>query len=121
LLRRAAVVVKGDDPLGGSGQVGNNETVTRIKLAWIPLDRGDDAARPLLPLRPIAEAGELAAPLMRRSPDRVFQQVADPTLQDIVGREPDCVTSAFGFEELAYLGVGEGRVASEIRRFAMPR
>ena len=47
----------------------------------MPLDLGHDT--PWLPptLRLITEAGEVAAQLMRRSPDRAFEQVADPVLQ----------------------------------------
>ena len=38
LLRRAAVVVEGDDPLGRARQVGDDEADPRIKLAGVPLD-----------------------------------------------------------------------------------
>jgi hypothetical protein len=51
---------------------------------------------------------------MRRSPDRALEQVADLFRQDVVGRQPDRVTHALGFEELVDLRVGEGRVAAEI-------
>jgi hypothetical protein len=45
LLRRAALVVEGDDALGRPRQVGHNETDARVKLARMPLDLGYDAAR----------------------------------------------------------------------------
>src|SRR5206468_9139211 len=65
-------------------------------------------------LRLIAEAGEVAAHLVRRSPNRALEQVSDPVLQDPVGRPRDRITHTLGFEELVDLGVGEGRVATEI-------
>jgi len=81
----------------------------------MPLDLGHDAAWLIPALRLIAEAGVVAANLMRRSPDRALQQVADPTLQDAVGRQPDRVAGTLGFKELVHLGIGEGRVASAIK------
>jgi len=44
LLGRAALIVEGDDTIGRSGQVGDDEANGRIKLAWVPFDLGDDAA-----------------------------------------------------------------------------
>jgi hypothetical protein len=52
---------------------------------------------------------------MRRSPNRALEQVFDLALQDAVGRQADCITHGLGFEELVDLGVGEGRIASEIQ------
>ena len=52
--------------------------------------------------------------LVRRSPDRAHEQVSDLVLQDSVGRQPDRVADALGFEEFVDLGVGKGRVASKI-------
>ena len=43
---------------------------------------------------------------MRRSADRTLEQVSDPVLQDAVGREPDHVADALGFEELVDLADG---------------
>ena len=51
---------------------------------------------------------------MRRSPNRALEQVSDLALQDAVGRQPDRITHALGFEELVDLGFGEGRITSEI-------
>jgi hypothetical protein len=80
----------------------------------MPFDLGHDATRPVPAPRLIAEAGVVAAQLVRRSPDRALQRIVDPTLQNIVGRHPDRVANALGFEELVHLGIGEGRVAAEV-------
>ena len=80
----------------------------------MPLDLGDDAARLLPALRLIDEAGIVVPHLVRRSPDRAFKQVFDLVLQDPVGRQQDCVASAFGFKEFIYLGIGKGYIAPEV-------
>jgi hypothetical protein len=80
----------------------------------MPLDLGRDTARLVPAPRLIAETGVVAAHLMRRSPDRALQQVADLALQDGVGRQPDRIAVALGFEELVDLRVSEGRITSEI-------
>jgi hypothetical protein len=38
VLARPALIVEGDDPLGGARQVGDNEADARIKLTRVPLD-----------------------------------------------------------------------------------
>ena len=40
--------------------------------------------------------------------------MADPVLQDLVGRQPDGVLEALGFEELVDLRLGKGRIAPKI-------
>ena len=80
----------------------------------MPLDLGHNAPWFVPALRLIAEAGVVAAHFMRRPADRALQQIADPALQDAVGREPDRVADPLGFEELVDLGVGECRITSEI-------
>src|SRR5665811_1126246 len=57
LLARPALVVEGDDPLGRSRQVGDDESNRWIKLARVPLDLRHHAARCLPALRLIAEVG----------------------------------------------------------------
>ena len=79
----------------------------------MPLDLGHDTSRPLPTLRPIAEAGVVTAE--RWSFDRALEQVVDLVLQDAIGRQLDWVPIALGFDELANLRVGEGRVAAENR------
>ena len=80
----------------------------------MPLDFRHHSARLLPALRLVAEAGIVAAHLMRRSTDRALEQVSNLFLQDPVGWKPDRVAHAFNFEEFVYLRVGEGRVASKI-------
>src|SRR6516162_459441 len=99
LLRRAALIVEGNDALRRSCQVGDEEPNARIKLAGVPLDLGHDTPRLFPALRLIAEAGVVAAHLVRRSPDRALQQVSDPVLQDPVGRQSDRVPDAVAFKE----------------------
>src|SRR6516162_6859811 len=81
----------------------------------MPFDLGHDAARLAPALRLLAETRVVAPHLMRRSPDRALQRIADAALQDAVGRQPDRVTDALCFEKLVHLGVGEGRVTSGIK------
>src|SRR6516164_5582106 len=80
----------------------------------MPLDLRYDTARLFPALRLIAEAGVVAAHLVRRSPDWTLEQVSDLVLQDPIGRQPDRITHALGFEELVDLRVGEGRIATKI-------
>src|SRR5215471_13010919 len=82
LLRRAPLVVEGDDALGRPRQIGHDEADARIKLAGVPLDLGHDTPRLPPALRLIAEAGEVAAQLIRRSPNRALEQVSDLALLD---------------------------------------
>ena len=80
LLDRAVPIVKCDDLLGGSAQVGYNEPGARVQLTRMPLDLGDDAAG-LVPGRGlIAEAGMIPAHILGRPADRAFQQMGDAAL-----------------------------------------
>jgi hypothetical protein len=58
LLRRVALIVKGDDALRRSRQIGEDEADTRVKFVRMPLNLGHDT--PWLPpaLRLITEADE---------------------------------------------------------------
>ena len=114
LLGCPALVVEGHDALGWPRQVGDDEADPRIKLARMPLDFRHHSAGLLPALRLVAEAGIVAAHLMRRSTDRALEQVSNLFLQDPVGWKPDRVADAFNFEEFVYPRVGEGRVASKI-------
>src|SRR5207302_538731 len=101
LLRRAPLVVEGDDPLGRPRQVGHDEADAWVKLTRMPFDLGHDAARLVPALRLIGEAGIVPAQL---SPDRALQKIADPALQDTVRRQPDRIADLLGFEILVHLG-----------------
>src|SRR3954470_431939 len=115
LFARAAPVIEGDDAFGRARQVGDNESNTRIQLARIPFDLRHNMARLAPTLRLIAEAGVVAPYLVRRSPDRAFEQMSDLVLQDRVGRQADRVACILGFEKLINLRIGEGRVTPEIQ------
>src|SRR5271170_1155793 len=113
LLARAALVVEGDDALGRARQIGDDEPDARVQLARMPFDLGHDVAGPVPALRPIGEAVKVASNLVRRSSDGALEQVPDPVLQHPVGRQPDRVAYAFGFEVLVHLPIAEGCVAPE--------
>src|SRR5689334_3547667 len=72
-------------------------------------------ARLVPALRLIAEARIVAPYFVGRSPNRTSKQVSDFVLQNLVGRKPDRVAGTLGFEELVYLGIGEGSIAPEIQ------
>src|SRR5450756_2589915 len=100
LLARPALVVEGDDPRGRSGHVGDDEADARIKLARVLLDLGNHAARCLPTLRLIAEIGVVPSNLARRTTNRALEQISDPLLKNLIGRQPDRVLVAFGLLEL---------------------
>ena len=86
LLRRAPLIVEDDNPLGGTGEVGDDEADTWIKFARMPFDLGDDAARLGPTGGPIAEVRVASAHLLSVSADRALQEVGDIALQDCVRR-----------------------------------
>src|SRR3954463_9076476 len=81
----------------------------------MPLNLGYDVARLVPALCLIAEAGVVTPHLKRWPPYRAFEQMSDLVLQDVVGRQPDCVACTLGFEEFVNLGIGEGCVTPEIQ------
>jgi hypothetical protein len=81
-------------------QVGDDEADARIKFSGMPLDFGNHSARLGPASRLIGEIGMQPTHLVRRSPDRAFEQVADPALENLVGRQPDRVLDPLGFQEL---------------------
>ena len=52
--------------------------------------------------------------LVRRSPDRTPEQVANPALQELVGRQPDRVFDPLRLQELVDFWHCKGRVRPEI-------
>jgi hypothetical protein len=51
--------------------------------------------------------------LVRRSSDRTLEQVADPIMQNPVGRKPDRIFDPLGFQELIDFRVSEARVGAD--------
>jgi hypothetical protein len=114
LLARAALIVKGDDILGGARHVGDDEADARIEFARMPFDLGDDAARPRPGPRLIGKICIGTPHFVRRSPNRARQKMANPLLQDAICRQSDRVFDPLGFEELVNIWIGEGGVSPEI-------
>src|SRR5262249_2217694 len=114
LLARPALVVECNDPLGRAAHVRHDEADAGIKFSGIPLDLGGNPRR----LGPgsglIAEIGMEPPDFIGRSSDRTLEQVANPTLQDLVGRQPDRILDPLRFEKLVDLGHGEGCIGSKI-------
>jgi hypothetical protein len=52
--------------------------------------------------------------MVRWPSDRPRQQIGDPSLQEVVLRQPYCVFDPLSFEVLVDIGVGEARVGPEI-------
>ena len=71
----ARAVPEGDAALGWPRQIADDEADPRV-LIGVPLDLRHDPSGFLPTLRLIAEAGEVAAQLMRRSPNRALEQVS---------------------------------------------
>ena len=80
----------------------------------MPFDLGDDAARLRPASRLIGEVRVGPPHIVRRAADRALEQIADPLLQDAVGRKPDRILDPLGFEILVDLGIGEAGVGAEI-------
>src|SRR6516165_10141804 len=86
LLARPALVVESNDAPGRAAHVRNDEADAGIKFSGMPLDLDDNPSR----LDPgsglIAEVGMKPAHMVRRSSDGAREQIADPALQNLVGR-----------------------------------
>jgi hypothetical protein len=100
-----ALVVEGNDALGRAAHVRHDEADARIEFARMPFDLGDYPTR----LRPasglVAEIGIEPTHLVRWSPDRTLEQIADPVLQDPVGWKADRIFDPLRFQELIDLGM----------------
>src|SRR5262245_42833620 len=114
LLARPALVVESNDALGRAAHVRHDEADAGIKFSGMPLDLGDNPPR----LGPgsglIAEARMTPAHMVRRSSDRTLEQIADPALQNLVGRQPDRILDPLRFEKPVELGHGKGCIGSKI-------
>src|SRR5262249_20767690 len=67
----------------------HDEADARIKFFGMPLDLGDNPPRLGPGSSLIAEIGMEPPDFIGRSSDRTLEQVANPTLQDLVSRQPD--------------------------------
>ena len=61
----------------------------------------------------MGEAGMISAHLVRGTPDRAIERIADPLLQHPVGRKADRVLDPLGFQELVDPWHGEGRISPD--------
>ena len=86
LLRRAALIVEDDNPLGGTGEVGYNEADPWIKFTRMPFDLGDNPAGSCPTGGPVAEVRVVASHLLWGPADRALQKISDVALQDCVRR-----------------------------------
>ena len=84
LFRRAALIVEGDDALGRSRQVSDDEADARIQFARMPHDLGDDPPGLGPGGSPIAEAGVIPAHVLRRPADGTLEQMVDAVLEHSV-------------------------------------
>lgn len=62
----------------------------------------------------MGEIGMEPAHFVRRSSDWPLEQVANPALQDLLGRKPDRMVDLLGFQELIDLRVRKAGVSPEI-------
>src|SRR5262245_2388676 len=114
LLASAALVVEGDDPLRRPCHVGDDEADTRIKLSGMPLDFRNHPARLGPASGLIAEVRMKPTHLVWRSPNWTLEQITDPVLEDLVGRQPDRILDPFGFQVFVDARHGEGCIGPEI-------
>ncbi len=84
LLRFAALIVEGHDPLRRAAQVGDDEADAWIQFPGMPLYLGDDPALPVPRARLIAEAGMEAANMIRRATNRTGEQMGDAFLKNLI-------------------------------------
>jgi len=101
-------------PRVGPGQVGHDEADAGIELALVPLDLGHHPAGSGPALGLIAEAGVGHDRLLGRSPNRPRQQVFDPPLQHLVGRQADRVADALVLQQFVDLRLGERRIGAKV-------
>src|SRR5260370_1245498 len=93
---------------------GADEADPGIKRVRMPLDLGYSQARLGSACRVIAEVGVVPTHLVRRSPDRTLEQIADPVLQHRVGGQTDRILDPLGFEVLVDARHRESGIGPEI-------
>ena len=114
MFRRAPVIVKGDNPFGGTRQVGDDEADAGVQLAGMPFDLGNDTAFLVPRSGLIAEAGVIAPDMVRRTATRARQQMGNAPLENLIGFEADDVFVILGFQEFIKVRQGKGGIPSEI-------
>ena len=62
-----------------------------------------------------------SAHFIGRAANRAFEKMADPFLQDAIGRQANGVFDPFGFEVFVDIGIGEPGVGAEIDARTLPR
>jgi hypothetical protein len=82
---------------------------------WLPLDLGHHPTSSGPAVGLVVKAGVGHDRLLGRTADRSRQQMADPPLQHLVGRQPDRVTNALGLQQLVDLWLGERRISAEVQ------
>ena len=85
----------------------------------MPLDLGNQPARLAPASGLIAEARMTLAHIVRGSSDRTLEQIADPVLEDPVGRQADRIFDPLGFQELVDLRHGERCVSADTQELAL--
>ena len=110
LFRRATAVVELDHALGRPAQVGDDEADAGIQLTLVPLDFGHHPTRS----RPTLGSWRRRWSVLRRPPDRPRQQMANPSLEHVVGRQADRILDALLLQPLVDLRLGEGCIGAEV-------
>src|SRR5262249_27124636 len=90
-----------------------------ITLPGMPFDLRNHWARLGPASRLIAEARMTPAHIVRGSSDRTLEQIADPVLEDPVGRQADRIFDPLGFQELVDLRHGERCVSADTQELAL--
>ena len=86
LLRFAPLIVEPCHPLGGTGQVGDDETDTGNQFTGMPFHLGHHAPLLVPASSPVAKAGIEAQNLVGRAADGSRQQMSDAFLKNLVLR-----------------------------------
>jgi hypothetical protein len=115
LLSRPTAVIELDHSPVGSTKVGHDEADAAIKPTLVPLGLGDHPTGSGPALGLVVEAGVGHDRLLGWSTDRPLEELADPLLQDLIGRQPDGVANIFGLQQLVDLRLGEGCIGAEVQ------
>ena len=99
MLRRATVIVKGDNPFGWAAPIGDDEADARIQLAGMPFHFGDDPALPVPTSSLIAETGVITPHMVRWTTDGPSQQMGNAFLKNLVLRQTDRVEKTLTIEK----------------------